>query len=241
MSLKPQIVTQEFGRFNGDLEASSAQMVKGGSWKRQRVIMIIPAADMIPAKVYLSHCCIVFPPNNGAHRMLCVGQEVGQAYSNAIDQILAHPDLSQWEFVCSLEHDNIVPCDGLVKLIRRLEEHQELSAVSGLYYCKGPEGWNAPHVWGDIRDPICNFRPQPPVPGALVECCGLSMGFTLYRLSMFKDARIERPFFETKAGKEGVGTQDLSFWGKARKLGYRCGVDCGCLVGHYDSENDICW
>ena len=49
---------------------------------------------MISAKVALSHWNLIFPPNNGVFRMLCLGMEVGDAYSQAIEQILAHPDLS---------------------------------------------------------------------------------------------------------------------------------------------------
>jgi hypothetical protein len=31
-----------------------------------------------------------------------------------------------------------------------------------------------------------------------------------------------------------VGTQDLYFWGDAKKYGYRCAIDCDVMVGHYD-------
>jgi hypothetical protein len=41
--------------------------------------------------------------------------------------------------------------------------------------------------------------------------------------------------------QEGIGTQDLSFWGEARKLGYRCAIACDVLVGHYDVTENRCW
>ena len=195
--------------------------------------MLIPAGETIPTKVYLSHCGLIFPPNQGAHRMAAIGMEVGEAFSNSIAEIIAHPDLSQWEFLLTIEHDNIPLSDGLVKLIHQMELHPEFSAIGGLYWLKGPGGH--PQIWGDPSDPVVNFRPQPPDPnGGLVECCGTGMGFTLWRLSMFKDERLRRPWFKTIAGKEGVGTQDLYFWGDARKHGYRCAIDCSVKVGHYD-------
>lgn len=235
--MTPQpIAAYNGGHFNADLAATSSRIMRGGSWKKQRVVMIIPAADLIPAEVYLNHSSLIFPPNQAAHRTLATGYEVGDAYSTTVEGVLNHPELSQWEYIFTIEHDNIVPADTIVKLIRRMEEHPEFVAISGLYFCKGPEGWNAPHIWGDPRDPVVNYRPQPPVVGQLVECCGLSMGCTLYRMGLFRDARIAKPFFQTKAGREGVGTQDLSFWAKARPLGYRCAVDCDVLVGHLDHE-----
>jgi hypothetical protein len=58
---------------------------------------------------------------------------------------------------------------------------------------------------------------------------------------MFKDARLKKPWFRTLAGKDGYGTQDLVFWQDARKYGYRCAVDCSCLVGHLDPSTGIVW
>ena len=235
-----QIIMQDVGgRHNADLVKSTARVMRGGSWKKQRVIMIIPAANMIPARVYLSHCCLIFPPNQGAHRMLALGCEVGEAYSQAIAAILAHPDLSQWEYILTVEHDNCPPNDGIIKLIERMEAHPEFACIGGLYWCKGEGG--CAQIWGDPRDPVTNFRPQPPREGELVECCGTGMGFNLWRMGMFKDDRIPRPWFRTKSGKDGVGTQDLVFWGEARKYGYRCAIDCDVKVGHWDEQNQIMW
>jgi hypothetical protein len=231
--MKPQFI--EAGRHNADLHQSTARIIKGASWKKQRVIMLIPAGETIPSKVYLSHCSLIFPPNQASHRMLAMGMEVGEAFSNAIAEILAHPDLSQWEYLLTIEHDNCPPADGLVRLIQRMEEHPEFSCLGGLYWTKGEGG--VPQIWGDIKDPVQNFRPQPPDPeGGLVECWGTGMGFNLWRLSMFKDERLRRPWFKTLAGMDGVGTQDLYFWADARKHGYRCAIDCSVKVGHYDME-----
>ena len=233
--MKPQLI--EAGRHNSDLVKSTARMVEGGSWKKQRTIMLIPAGAMIPTKVYLSHCSLVFPPNQGAHRMAAVGMEVGEAFSSSIAEIIAHPELSQWEYLLTIEHDNCPQPDGLVKLIGHMERHPEFACIGGLYWTKGEGG--VPQIWGDPRDVNLNFRPQPPDPkGGLVECCGTGMGFNLWRLSMFRDERLRRPWFKTLNGSEGggVGTQDLYFWGDARKYGYRCAIACDVPVGHYDME-----
>lgn len=236
--MKPQLI-ETAGRHNSDLATSTARVIKGGSWKKQRVVMMIPAGETIPTKVYLSHCALIFPPNNAAHRMAAIGLEVGEAFSNSIAEIIAHPDLSQWEYLLTIEHDNIPPPDGLIKLLKRMEDHPEFACIGGLYWTKGEGG--QPQIWGDPKDPSLNFRPQAPVPGQLVECCGTGMGFNLWRLSMFKDERLRKPWFKTIAGKEGVGTQDLYFWGDARKYGYRCAIDCDVLVGHYDLGTDTTW
>jgi len=239
--MNPQVVSYDFGKHNADLEKSAARIIQGASWKKQRVIVMLPAGASIPTKVALSHWNLIFPPNQGAHRMACIGMEVGEAYSSAIEQVLSHPELSTWEYVLTIEHDNVPPPDGLLKLIERMDAHPEYACIGGLYWTKGEGG--VPQIWGDPKDPVVNFRPQPPVPGQLVECCGTGMGFNIWRLSMFKDAKLRRPWFKTLNGSEGggVGTQDLYFWVDARKYGYRCAVDCNVLVGHYDINTDTTW
>lgn len=233
--MKPQLVIQDFGGANNaDPEGSRARLIKGASWKKQRVIVILPAGDAIPAKVALSHWNLGFAPNNGVVKILAQGMEVGEAYSNTIEQILASPDLSQWEYILTLEHDNMPPPDGFMRLVEKMEEHPEFAAIGGLYFTKGFGG--VAQIWGDPTDPVANFRPQlPDSNGGLVECCGTGMGFTLFRLKMFKDKQLRKPWFKTlKEG--GVSTQDLYFWADARKYGYRCAIDCSIKVGHYDME-----
>ena len=230
--MKPQLVVTDMGGVhNADVDQTRSRLMKSGSWKQQRIIVVLPAADTIPAKVALSHWSLAFPPNNGVVRILGQGMEVGDAYSSAIEGILANPQLAQWEYVLTIEHDNCPPPNGVIQLVEQMEQHPEFACIGGLYYTKGPGG--VAQIWGDPKDPVLNFRPQLPVNDALVECCGTGMGFNLFRLAMFKDPKLRRPWFKTQR-KDGVSTQDLYFWADARKHGYRCAIDCSIKVGHYD-------
>ena len=232
-----ELVIQDMaGVHNKDLKTTGARLMKGGSWKKQRIIVILPSASMIAAKVALSHWNLAFPPNNGVMRILALGDEVGIAYSQAIEQILLHPELSQWEYVLTLESDNMPPADGAIKLVEQMEAHPEFACIGGLYFTKGLGG--VAQIWGDPRDSVVNFRPQIPVPNALQECCGTGMGFNLWRLSMFKDEKLRRPWFKTQT-KDGVATQDLYFWSNARQHGYRCAIDTSVRVGHYDHAGNF--
>jgi len=232
---KPSLIVQDFaGAHNADVGKTAARLIKGGSWKKQRTVVILPSAALIPAKVALSHWNLAFSPNNGVVRILAQGMEVGDAYSTAIQQVIEHPELGDWEYILTIEADNCPPSDGFLKLVERMEAHPEFACIGGLYFTKGEGG--VAQIWGDPKDPVLNFRPQPPDPnGGLVECCGTGMGFNLFRMSMFKDSRLRRPWFVTQTAG-GMSTQDLYFWGDARKYGYRCAIDCSVKVGHYDME-----
>jgi hypothetical protein len=234
------VISTDFaGSHAKDLAKTGARLMKGASWKKQRIISIIPAGESIPTRVYLSHVNLAFPPNNGAYRLVAQGLEVGHAYSSCIESILADKELSKWEYILTIEHDNCPPWDGVLRLVEAMEEHPEYACISGLYFTKGPLG--VAQIWGDPKDTVLNFRPQVPVDGQIVECCGTGMGFALWRLSMFKDEKLRRPWFVTSTQAGGLSTQDLYFWADARKHGYRCAVDCRVKVGHYDQASDYMW
>jgi hypothetical protein len=240
--MKPQIVLAELqtkGFHNGAPKQTHTRLSKEAAWKRQRIVYLIPAGAKIPTKVYLSHMNLGFPPNNGVAKIGAIGLEVGEAYSHAIQQVLAHPELSTWEYILTIEHDNMPPPDGVIKLLERMEQNPRFDCIGGLYFTKGIGG--VAQIWGDPKDPILNFRPQLPDPaGGLVECNGTGMGFNLWRMKMFKDKKLRRPWFVTQK-KDGIATQDLYFWNDAKKYGYRCAVDCSVKVGHYDEHEDQVW
>ena len=225
------------GIHNDNLEMSTTTYLQGATWKKQRGICLLPAGKTISTRVALAWRGLVTPPNQPWHFMAIEGHEVGKAYNEAIERILENPDLSQWEYILTLEHDNLPPGNGLIKLIKAMDEHPEYDCIGGLYWTKGEGG--VPQIWGDPKDPVLNFRPQPPVPDQIVECCGTGMGFNLWRLDMFRN--MPKPWFVTKCDDGGVGTQDLTFWSEARKSGHRCAIDCSVLVGHLDINTGIVW
>ena len=240
--MKPQILLAELktaGIHNGDPGKTRSRIEKSGHWKKQRIVVLLPTAETIAAKVALSHWNLAFPPNNAVARILAVGMEVGAAYSTTIEQVLAHSELNTWEYILTIESDNMPPGDGVLRLLEQMEAHPEYDCIGGLYFTKG-EGGQA-QIWGDPKDTVFNFRPQLPDPsGGLVECCGTGMGFNMWRMKMFKDKKLRKPWFVTQK-KDGISTQDLYFWGDARKYGYRCAIDCSVRTGHYDLRADTVW
>lgn len=240
--MKPTIISSfDGGRHASDLEQTVKRLGKGAAWRDLSTIIIVPAAGSVPTKVVASWMNMMSPPNNKVTRMFAMGMEVGIAYSSCIEAILSHPDLGRWKYVLTIEHDNIVPSDGFVKLLERMEDHPEMDAIGGLYFTKGPGG--VAQIWGDPDEHPTNFRPQKPLlDGGLKECCGTGMGFTLFRLAMFRDERLRKPWFKTTASREeGAFSQDLYFWHDARKFGRRCAIDCSVKVGHYDVGEDFVW
>lgn len=238
----------DLGFHNADLNKTIERLKKQSAYKDLSTVIVVPSLEKkgIPPKVVFSWWNMMTPPNQLVYKLSITDMEVGEAYSFAIDMILNNPVLSKCKYMLTMEHDNIPESDSFIKLLERAEEHPEFACVGGLYFTKGMMG--QPQIWGDPKDPVMNFRPQLPAIdpntglGALVECCGTGMGFNLFRIDMFKDPKLRKPWFKTtSSAAEGINTQDLYFWRNARENGYRCAVDCNIKIGHYDVENKFSW
>ncbi len=239
-NMQPQILIENNQGLHNANPETYDRLIKGNTYKDLSTICIVPTRGMISAKVTQSWMGMIPSMNQKFTRVFIIGMEVGAAYSSAIEMILAHPELSKWKYILTLEEDNIPPPDGLLKLYENINDY---AAIGALYWTKGEGG--QPMIYGDPNDPELNFRPQLPVMD-IQPCNGLGMGFTLFKLDIFKDPKIEKPWFKTcnewdQQKGARIYTQDLYFFEKIYKLGYKVACDTRVKVGHYDVEMDIVW
>ena len=238
--MEPKVIIEEWqGRHNASDYVARLEQSK--IYKDLSTICIVPTRGQIDYRVVQNWWGIFPPMNHKFIRMFIAGMEVGAAYNFAIEQILAHPDLSNWKYVLTLEEDNLAPPDGLVKLYENIEPY---GAIGGLYWTKGEGGM--PMCYGSPDAIPLAFNPIIPKADDITECNGLGMGFTLFKLDMFKDPRVERPWFKTvQQYQPGIGsqsyTQDLWFFQNARKAGYKFACDSRVKVGHLDAQSGIVW
>jgi hypothetical protein len=230
------------GLHNLDPEVSAKRIERGRAYQDLSTVCVIPTRGKVDSRVVESWWSLMTPMNQPFVRLIVRGMEVAAAYNSAVETILAHPQLKDWPYLLTLEEDNMPPADGLLRLHEALGERPELDAVGGLYWTKGPEG--QPMIYGQPGQ-VPMFAPQRPEPETLVECNGLGMGFTLFRMDLFRDERIPRPWFKTvqELGPGGGSTysQDLYFFEQARKAGHQVACDTRVRVGHYDEGSDIVW
>ena len=245
--MKPQIVMPAGGVHNEDMDKSMARLKSSGSYKDASTVCIVPSRGTMSTKVVQSWMGLIPMMNQKFMRLFAIGMEVGQAYSSTIEMVLAHPELSQWKYIWTLEDDNIPPPDALPKLVEAIEggvNGDKYDALGSLYWTKGEGG--QPMMYGDPKVMPKNFIPQIPPANSIAPCNGLGMGCTLFRMSMFKDNRIPKPWFKTlNEFVPGTGsrifTQDLYFFDNAGKFGYKFACDSRVLTGHYDINTDITW
>lgn len=184
------------------------------------------------------------PMNVPIIEMMINGHEVGEAYNLAVDTILGNPSLKDFKYMLTIEHDNIIPFmpnsqGPLMSLFECIEKGYDVAG--GLYWTKGepsyPLVYGEPHEKRDSKGGMFKVR-HDFKENQIVECNGMGMGFTLFKMDIFKDKRLERPYFKTvseNTDKSTKGyTQDLYFFEKIRELDYKVCVDTRVRLGHLD-------
>jgi hypothetical protein len=236
---KKVLIEQDVGRNNSNIEAARDRLIRGQSYKDLSTICIVATRGMIPSKVVQSWMNLASPMNQKFMRIFIEQMEVGDAYNHGVQLILDNPELSKWKYLLTLEEDNCPSPDGLLKLYESIET---FDAVGGLYWVKGDNG--QPMIYGDPTVMPKSFIPQLPRIDTVQECNGLGMGFTLFKLDMFR--KVPKPWFKTLqeyAPNQGMraATQDLYFFETASKYGFRYACDTRVRVGHWDNANQIMW
>lgn len=218
------------------------QVMHGGSFKPARTVVIAPTRGMIHHRTVSSWQSLMAPMNQARAFLICAGDEVGVAYNRMVAQILADPQLSQWDYIMTVEDDNLIPPDAHIRLLESIGDYD---AVSGIYFTKGD--FNAPMAYGDPATyrstGVLEFTPFAPErigaalqQGSTLEVNGIAMGCALWKMDLFR--RIPPPWFVTVSdvidGVPKAYTQDLSFCEKAVRSGARFAVDFRVKVGHLD-------
>lgn len=237
---EPFPTSSNAGLHNDDIGAARDRLIRGGTYRDLSTVIVVPTRGLIPARVVQAWMGLMLPMNQRVIRLFIENMEVGDAYNAAVETILAHPELSKWKYMLTLEEDNLPPPDGLLRLYEAIHRSR-YAAVGGLYWTKGEGG--QPMIYGDPAG-VLNFVPQVPVPDTVQEANGLGMGFTLFKLDTFR--KLDGPWFKTQQvwdpGQGGSQyTQDLYFFERARRAGMRVACDTKIRVGHLDVNTGIVW
>ncbi len=235
---QPLIITDDHAGFHNRNRAED-RLLREGTYKDCSTVIVVPTMGTVPTRVVQNWMNLMMPMNHRVFRLFVENMEVGAAYNQAVEMILGHPDLSKWRFMLTIEHDNMPPPDGLLKLYEHMDK---FDVIGGLYWTKGEMG--QPMIYGDPQVMPKNFIPQVPQPDSVQPANGLGMGFNLFKISMFK--KMPKPWFKTlQEHIPGQGTraysQDLYFYEEASKYGFKFACDTRVRVGHFDSSTGMVW
>ena len=220
------------------------EVMHGASFEKARTIVMVPTRGMVHHRVVAAWHGLLSPPNQARAFFFCAGDEVGIAYNRMIERVLADPELSTWDYILTLEDDNLPPADAHIRLLESIKDTR-CDAVSGIYWTKGD--YQMPMAYGDPAEYQAtgrlDFRPRTPdecknalANGLTMPVNGIAMGCGLWRMGLFRE--VAAPWFVTVSdvidGRAQTYTQDLNFCEKAVRQGKRFAVDFRVRVGHLD-------
>jgi hypothetical protein len=128
------------GRNNANLNEAISRLDRDGRYKDLSTVIIIPSLKTVSTRIVATWLNMFGPPNQKLVRLFALDMEVGEAYSRTLEQVLAHPELSNYKYMLALETDNAPPPDGLVNLLTRAEANPQFSAIGD---CTLPRGMGA--------------------------------------------------------------------------------------------------
>lgn len=227
-----------------------AGILKGNTYRDMSTCVIVPTRSMIHEKVVRSWMQLQKPMNHRHAMFFVSNDEVAIAYNRAIKNVLDNEQsLGRYEYVLTLEDDNIVPSMALLLLLDSIQT-SGFDVMAGLYYMKNamavPMAFGRPGVrdgsgemdWSsvDMTQAIMEKRVE--------EVNGVACGCTLWKMDLFRE--FAYPWFTTFVHhKNGTtveaSTQDIAFCKKLREKGKRIGVDARVGVGHLDVRTGTIW
>lgn len=241
--MKPEIITPYApGIANADVGVANARLTRSKSYRDLSTVIITPTRGgrSLCPRFVSAIMGLMRPMNQQCYGPLFLsGMEVGEAFNAAVEMILGHPQLSKFRYLFTVEDDNLVSPDCLLRLYESIEQ---FDVVGSLYWTKGECG--QPMIYGDPAAQPLNFVPQKVQAETVQRCNGTGMGATLFKIELFR--RMERPWFKTlQSFDPGVGsrcyTQDLYFYEKLVRAGGKVAVDTRVKTGHLDVESGMVW
>lgn len=234
------------------------------AYKDHSTLIVCPTRGRIDSRVIESWNGLIHAMNQRRlGPVFARGYEVGKAYDTLISNVVKDVLLKDWKYILTVEDDNLPPPDGHLRLLEAMDAHPEFDAIAGLYHMK--DAAQLPMAYGDPEDykrtghikhfPVDRSSLDPN--GGPVEVLGIPMGFTLWRMDLFRkvppswfvtlnegsivDGKIvplKDLTFDQRDKAKRCMTQDLSFCEVAVTMHQRrFAVHPGVRVGHLDTAS----
>lgn len=227
------------GLHNTDLNGAINRLNKARSALDLSTVCVIPHTGFLNAHVVERWLGQASQMNQKLIRIAIQNHSNFEAYNHAIEQILATPKLNEFKYLLTLEDNIIPPYDGLIKLFENIDKYD---VVSGLVWSTGEN--SKPQIFGHPSQITQSFTHVPPQPDTIQPCLATSTGFTLWKISMFKDPRLNKPWFRTVPPLDTtnkLNLPDFYFFENLHKLGYKVACDTRIKVGNIDTKTNIIW
>ena len=192
----------------------------------KKILIAIPCMDMVSARFAQSlatlkkteHCVVSFLINSLIY--------------DSRNKLSEYAVKGEFDFVLWLDSDMVFPPDTLERMLKTLDEHDEIDILQALYFRRGAPFSPVAFDVLELNDKgECTYKDMETVPVGLSEIAGCGFGCVLMRTDCLLDiaAKYGGNVWFTPIGNVG---EDCSFCIRARKEGYRIFCDPTINIGH---------
>jgi predicted SAM-dependent methyltransferase len=198
------------------------------------VVVGIPSFGMVSTYFLQSRAAHSFPLVSSAIDKIVLNKPIAEARNEIVEFALQQGA----NYIYWLDDDVITTPDSFLKLYRHNKD-----IINGVYWSKS----NPPMPLlfrGHLQGPYWDWHV-----GDLIEIDAAGNGLTLVKTDVYREMskQLGGPWYSTDyvsfAGVEGPSapnnTEDLYFYWKAKKLGYKVWADTSIQAFHYDKNNRV--
>ena len=204
-----------------------------GVIKGVNVVIGIPSFGMVSTYFLQSRTTQQFPLVSSAYDKIVLNKPIADARNEIVEFALSQGA----NYIYWLDDDVVAPPDSFLKLF-----HHHKDIINGVYWSKS----NPPMPLlfrGHLDGPYYDWHV-----GDLIEIDAAGMGLTLVKTDVYRKMQKEMsgPWYSVEYGSfAGVketpynNTEDLYFYWKARKLGYKIWADTSIQAFHYEKNSGV--
>lgn len=192
----------------------------------RKILIAVPCMDMVSARFAQSlstlkkteHCVVSFLINSLVY--------------DSRNKLSEYAVKGEFDFVLWLDSDMVFPPDTLERMLKTLDEHEEIDILNALYFRRGAPFSPVAFDVLELNDKgECNYKDMEVVPSELAEIAGCGFGCVLMRTDCLLDiaGKYGGNVWFTPIGNVG---EDCSFCIRARNEGYRIFCDPTINIGH---------
>lgn len=191
----------------------------------KKILIAVPCMDMVSARFAQSlttlkkadHCVVSFL--------------IGSLIYDSRNKLAGYAIQMEADYILWLDSDMVFPPDTLERMLKTMEEHDEIDILCGLYFRRSTPFTPVLFEKLELVDGIVEFKDAENVPDELFEVPGCGFGCVLMKTDCLFDI----------AGKSGMGNwftpqancgEDVAFCLRAREEGYRIFCDPTIDLGH---------
>lgn len=199
------------------------------------VVLGVPSFGMVSTYFLQARAAMQFPLVSSVVDKIVLKKPIAEARNEIVEFALSQGA----HYIFWLDDDVIAPPDTFLKLLRHNKD-----IINGVYWSKSNPAM--PLLFRNhLEGPYYNWHV-----GDLIEIDAAGNGLTLVKTDVYRKISKElgEPWYSTEylsfAGQQASfsppnNTEDLYFYWKARKVGYKIWADTGVQAFHFDKMNSV--